>query len=125
MTGRRGEEPLDIWKNRLREEMCAGCEDRVQENRPSLSLRSLNVITRGYVEALRVWSIKLTQKDFAAQPRARSVAPIPMATASQLDSRQSFRMSYYSLITALSLSNPFFFFLSFFFQSLTLDFVKP
>lgn len=85
--------------------MCAGCEDRVQENRPSLSLRSLNVITRGNVEALRVRSIKLTQKDFAAQPRARSVAPIPMATASQLDSRhfasESFRMSYYSVITAL------------------------
>lgn len=47
--------------------MCAGCEDRVQESRPSLSLPFLNVITRGYAAALRVRSIKLTQKDFPAE----------------------------------------------------------
>lgn len=46
--------------------MCADCEDRVQENRPSLSLPFLNIITRGYAAALRVWSIKL-RKEFPAE----------------------------------------------------------
>lgn len=42
--------------------MCADCEDRVQENRPGLSLPFLNIITRGYAAALRVRPIKLRKR---------------------------------------------------------------
>lgn len=47
--------------------MCAGCEGRVRDNWPSLSLPFLNVITRGYAAALRARSIRPRLKDFPAE----------------------------------------------------------